>query len=591
MKKYSIGLTLVFVLVLTLSSTACENGGSDKVSGGTAAAASGEPAKDVPKDLYKVDVFTMLGNYSGIQTGWFAKVVRDKFNMELNMIASNVDGGSDVKFATLMASGKLGDIVIYGSEDTKYLDSISGGFLLDMAADGLLDKYGRDILTGFPKVIEKAKVQFGKGSAVYGLGYNAANVNGGASESEDMTWGPDLRWDLYEKLGRPVIRTMEDYLPVLKQMQQLEPKSSSGKPTYGFSLWADWDSDKMCLAKQYCNVYGYDEGDRFNPLGWGLISADEDKYQELLDPESHYIKCLKLYFNANRMGLMDPDSISQKFEDVINKYKDGQVLFSWFPWMDSIYNTPERQAEGKGFRLVPFEEEKIYSLGFNPYGDNRLISIGANAEYPERIMEFINWIYTPEGFTTYKYGPRGLGWDIRDGKPYLTEYGLKAIPTNGTEPVPEEYGGGTWRDGNSQMNIDPIHPTSINPMTGEPYDFHLWTSYLERNPTRLVRNWRAAMGALTAKEYFVKNNKIAVCEAVFTGKAPDVMNKTMEQKKGQVSTVIKQYSWKMVFAKNQAEFDSMLKEMTAKAKGLGYDQVVKWNIDHAKKVFEARKKE
>lgn len=97
------------------------------------------------------------------------------------------------------------------------------------------------------------------------------------------------------------------------------------------------------------------------------------------------------------------------------------------------------------------------------------------------------------------------------------------------------------------------------------------------------------MGVLTSKEYFIKNNKIAVCEPVFTGKAPDVMSKMMEQKKGQVATVIRQYSWKMVFAKNQSEFDSMLREMTTKAKGLGYDQVVKWNIDYAKQVFLARR--
>jgi putative aldouronate transport system substrate-binding protein len=591
MKNFRRILTLILVFAFTFGMFACNTGSPEKRSDAGADSASTGTATAAPNDLYKVDIFTMLGNYSGIQTGWFAKVVRDRFNMELNMIASNVDGGTDVKFATLLASGTLGDIIIFGNSDAKYLDSISGGFLLDMTRDGLLDKYGKDIVNGFPKVIEKAKVQFGNGTGVYGLGYYAANVNGGASESEDMTWGPDLRWDLYERLGRPAIKTMEDYLPVLQQMKMLEPRSESGRPTYGFSLWADWDTDKMCLAKQYANVCGYDETDRFNSTGWCLSSADEDKYQALLDPDSYYIKCLKLYFNANQMGLMDPDSISQKFEDVTAKYKDGQVLFSWFPWMDSIYNTPERQAEGKGFKLVPFEDERIYSLGFNPYGDNRLISIGAGVEHPERIMEFINWIYTPEGFATYKYGPRGLGWDLKDGKPYLTEFGLKAIPTNGPEPVPAEYGGGNWRDGNSQMNIDPIHPTSVNPMTGEPYDFHLWTSYLQRNPTKLVQSWRAAMGVLTSKEYFVKNNKIAVCDPVFIGKAPDIMDKSMEQKRGQISTIIRQYSWKAIFARDPAEFDSLLKEMTAKARGLGYDEVVQWQIDRSKQVLEARKKQ
>ena len=589
-RNYKTILIIISVLAVALSLAACSGGLDSNLAGTTginseeiAEAASQETNMSV-KELYKIDVFTMVGNYAGVQTGWFAKIVKDRFNIELNMIASNIDGGGDVKFATMMASGDLGDLVIFGNDDSKYLDSISGGFLLDLTQNSLLEKYGQEIIVNYPKVLQKAKVNSGKGISVYSLGYNAANMPDGPSEGEDMIWGPDLRWDLYARLGYPKINTMEDYLPVLKQMQKLEPKSESGRTTYGFSLWSDWDGDKMCLAKQYGNVYGYDESDSFNPYGYALISAKADKYQGLLEPDSYYIKCLKLYFDANQQGLMDPDSISQKYEDVNSKIKDGQVLFSWFPWMDNIYNTQERQDQGKGFRLVPFTEEIVYSVGYNPYGGNRLISIGAKARNPERIMQLINWMYSPEGFQTIKAGPKGLTWDIdKNGKPFLTEYGKRALPNN-PEAVPEEYGGGIFKDGQNQMNIDPIQPTAINPETGEAYDYHLWTSYLNDSPTKLVSDWRSKMGVLTAKEYFEKNNLFAVAEPVFTGNAPDTMDKTVEQKKGQVSTVIRQYSWKMVFAKDQAEFDSLYAEMVTKAKDLGYDDILKWNIEQARKV-------
>ncbi len=545
----------------------------------------------VPKTLYKVNVFTMLGNYAGKQTGWFAKIIKDKFNMELNMIASNVDGGGDAKFATMMASGNLGDLVIFGNDDSKYTDAIKAGYLMDMNKNNMLAKYGQEITTGFPKVLEKAKTNFGGGKSVYGLGYNASNMPSGPSEGEDMTWGPDLRWDLYAKLGYPKINTMEDYLPVLKQMQQLEPKSDSGKPTYGFSLWSDWDGDKMCLAKQYANVYGYDEGDSFNPGGIVLISNTTDKYQALLDKDSYYMKGLKLYYSANQMGLMDPDSISQKYEDVVNKYKDGQVLFSWFPWMDNIYNTAERQAAGKGIKMVPFTQEKVYSTGYNSYGGNRLICIGNKAKYPERLMQLINWMYTPEGVlmsTDTAVGPKGLAWNTdKSGKPYLTAFGKKTLP-NSPEVVPAKYGGGTFKDGKNQMNINLVQLSSINPENGEAYDYHLWSSVLNENPTKLVSDWRKKMGVLTSKQYFQNNNLLAVVDPVFTGKAPAVMDKTLEQKKGQVSTVIRQYSWKMVFAKDQAEYDSLYNEMLTKAKGLGYDELIKFFTDGAKSVYKWR---
>ncbi len=51
---------------------------------------SGENSKY--EEFLTVDVFDSQANYQGIQSGWFAKIVKDKFNMELNIIAPNVAG-------------------------------------------------------------------------------------------------------------------------------------------------------------------------------------------------------------------------------------------------------------------------------------------------------------------------------------------------------------------------------------------------------------------------------------------------------------------------------------------------------------------
>ena len=42
------------------------------------------------EDTITVDVFASEANYQGMQSGWYAKLVKDKFNMELNIIAPNV---------------------------------------------------------------------------------------------------------------------------------------------------------------------------------------------------------------------------------------------------------------------------------------------------------------------------------------------------------------------------------------------------------------------------------------------------------------------------------------------------------------------
>jgi len=579
--------------VLALSLAACSsnnNGGNASPSPSGSSPASTSSASAAPnREEVKIDVFSMLSNFSGEQQGWFAKVVKDKFNLKLNIISSNLEGGTDIKFSAMMSAGDLGDLVVFGDDGQRYQDAIKVGMLLDWTQNGLLDQYGKNMMKYAPKAIEKNKVNFGGGSKVYGIGFDVGEDKEGPSEGRDMTYHPNLRFDLYQKIGSPAIKTMEDYLPVLKKMQEIEPKSDSGRPTYAFSMWKDWDGNMMMNAKAWAGLHGFDETDGFNVGGFSLISADRDEVQGILDEDGYYLRALKLYYTANQMGLVDPDSLTQTFEDVVNKMTDGQLLFTWFPWMNT-YNTPERLAQGKGFALVPFQEERTFSIGHNPYGGSRVWAIGAKAKHPERVMEFLDWLYSPEGTIVANYGPEGLNWKKgADGKYELTDFGNQALPSN-PAPVPEEYGGGTWKDGQNQINNTTLKIWAINPETGDPYDYNLWTSTLAKAPNKLEENWRAAMGgATTAKEYLVKNNLIAVNKQIFTGTAPEAISDDLAQKQGQVAQVIRQYSWKMVFAKNEAEYEKLKTEMIDKAKGLGYDEVLAWNKQQNEKVFQYRK--
>lgn len=587
-------LILFLVCVLMVFATACNNGNNnapnaastespaqtdssstDNAAGGNTASESDGITDWSKEPEVTLSVFSLLANYSGEQPGWFAKLVKDKFNIKLNIVQGSTD-----KVATQMASGDLGDLVV-GMGGKNFTDSIKAGMLLDWTKDGLVDKYGKNMQKYAPQALEANSKQYGNGTSIYGIGNNVGNGDG-PSEGATMTFGPYLRWDLYQQLGSPKIRTLDDYLPVLKQMQELQPKSEAGKKTYGFSLWSDWDGDFSTLAKVTAQFYGYAETDGFNSGNLLLVKADEAKYQQILDEDSYYMKGLKFYFDANQMGLLDPDSLTQKFGDVSNKIKDGQVLFAQFPWLVNVYNTPNHTSEGKGFTLVPFEEQVIYSNGFNPYGSNWMWSIGAKTKHPERVMAFLDWMYSPEGVMEGYHGPKGMAWDLdADGKPTLTELGQQAM-YNPDTPLPEEFGGGIWSEGAGnfgKLNNGTLITSSIHPETGEPYDFNLWNSTLTRNPDPVTQSWREAMGVLTDKEWFVKNNQVAVMKPFFNGQAPAEEPSDIKLKHSQVGKVIKEFSWKMMFAKDQAEYDSLKEQMVKKAKGMGYDDVIAWEAE------------
>ena len=100
-KKVTIAAAVTLAAMMSLS--AC--GGS----GSTTAAEKDD------NSLMTVEVFDGLANYQGEQKGWFAKIIKDKFNIKLNIVAPNVAGGGNTLFDTRAAAGNLGDIVIIGS--------------------------------------------------------------------------------------------------------------------------------------------------------------------------------------------------------------------------------------------------------------------------------------------------------------------------------------------------------------------------------------------------------------------------------------------------------------------------------------------
>ena len=83
--------------------------------------------------VIKLDFYSQLANTKGIQTGWGADVLKEKFNVELNIIPD-----ADGVYQTRAQNGNLGDIVIWGSDSKDYVDAVKNNLLLDWNEDDLL---------------------------------------------------------------------------------------------------------------------------------------------------------------------------------------------------------------------------------------------------------------------------------------------------------------------------------------------------------------------------------------------------------------------------------------------------------------------
>ena len=580
MKKKVVSTLLCATMVASLLAGCGSNGDTAKdTSGGTETGSSNSKYEK----FITVDVFDSQANYQGIQSGWFGKIVKDKFNMELNVIAPNVAGGGDTLFQTRSAAGDLGDLIITGGNNGRLQNLVTAGLVIDMT-DLLKDA---ENVHKYDDAIEKT-AELVKEDGIYAIPSEvSSSAPTTASEGLEPNFGVYLRWDAYKAVGYPEMNTMEDLLPVLKKMQEAVPTSDSGKKTYGFSLFKDWDGNLMVNAKVLPAMYGYDE------IGFVLAKADGSDYKSFIESDSPYIRSLKFLFEANQMGLVDPESTTQNYDQVFTKYQDGQILYSQYAWLgQSAYNTEANQAEGKGYMLAEIKDQKIFSYGCQINGSsNNCIMIGSKAEDPQRLADFIDWLYSPEGImvscaqTSSTCGPEGLTWEMKDGKPVLTEFGKKALSGEEIE-VPEEWGGGVWKDGVSALNYKAVNQLDINPETGFAYTHTVWDSVLSEDTSELVKEWRKQMGADTTMDFLTKNDEIAVAPG--SGYSVPEEDSQITTLRGQIKAVIVENSWKMVFAKDEAEFNSYLKTMQDTANGLGFDQVLEYDMQCAKDQNDAR---
>lgn len=568
MKKKNVQRALALALVATMLAgtvAGCGKSGGDSTQGGKSS--DGTYAEELT-----IDVFDSQANFQGEQTGWFAKIVKDKFNIKLNIIAPNVAGGGDTLYQTRSANGNLGDLIITNLDSSRLKDMVTAGLVLDMS-DYIKDEKNlqsrMDAIEGASKLAET--------DGIWAVPSEISNQPAtDPCEAQEPTNAPSIRWDMYAEAGYPEIDTLEDLIPVLESMQEkAKGTSEDGKEVYALSLFKDWDGDIMQNVGAFCSLYGYEN------LGFCLGKVDGSETQSVIDSDGMYVRALKFLFHANQKGLVDPESTTQDFDTLQTKFRNGDVLYSFWPWLGTgVYNTTEHTSEGKGFATATIKDMKCMSYGSMPDGKSAVgIMVGSQTKDPQRMVDFIDWLYSPEGIEDSSAqsgttcGPEGLTWELKDGKPVLTDFGVKAfVDVDSDLKVPDEWGGGSWKDGVSALNFKAVGVVDTDPDTGVCYNYQKWDDYIERTSTKLSEDWSSHNdGAKTAIERLESTDNLLVLPG--TNYSTPEYSTDINTIKEQCKQTIVADSWQMIFAKDEAEFNKILKDMQDTVQGLGYDQV------------------
>ena len=343
-----------------------------------------------------IEVYDVAANYQGMQTGWYAKEIKDRFNIELNIVAPQVSGDAASLYQTRCASGDLGDIIILDNADMQ--DCVDVGLIADISEDlpnyENLMKYEEQISL-FNDAINEV---IGK-EGVYAIPAEM-NSNGPTEYKEDtVAIMPRLRWDHYVEVGAPEMKNLDDLLDTLKKIQDAYPTNEAGDKTYALSLWPDWDNTSIENVNQLTKWYGQE-------VNGSILLGTDNSITPLTDKDGAYYKMLKFLYKANQMGLVDPDSATQDWNAACDKMRQGRVHLFWYNWQYGFWNSPDKGEARQNYRGIPLEDLNIYQASDTYYGDGRAWAVGSNvsAEDKARILEFMDWLCLPDGLNMQHIG-------------------------------------------------------------------------------------------------------------------------------------------------------------------------------------------
>ena len=536
------------------------------------------------ENIITLNVYDSQSSYYGLQKGWMAQYLKDRFNVKLNIIT-----GMGLNDKEKSKELKKADIIIFRDLEKEYKEAVRDELLYDWNKDNLLEEHGSYIQEHMQDAVKANQslnniITASTGSAVYGIGDKVAWSE---DDHQDFFYSWDARWDLYQELDCPDIENLQDYINVLEEMKALcisekededdagsevenTEESSRNDEVYAVSVWNDWDKDAgmvNCIKDMVSAYYGYDA------LGLGFYDSVNDKYIGVLDKDSPYLEMVEFFHDLYKKGLLDPDSKDQEYDDVVKKVKEGKVLTSLTDYTGSeIYNTTERMEDNNMMCSLKPEEAKPLVYGIGTKGNDQITAIGSSTKNPELCMDILNYFVTPDGRMTMEYGPRGVTWDYdENGKMHFTNFGEKCQEEPKTDM--EEPFTGTFIDGALKASFSSWSEDAENPdSNSETYNSKKWLLNAGDPRCILEQDWRDFNNCDNKDRYFEEKG----CTVVNDDTDKIVVSKINEKKWSRISKVIIEGTWEAIYAETDNRYNKVIEEMTQKSRKYGYDKSVWW---------------
>ena len=497
--------------------------------------------------------------------------INDTITELIGVRVEAVEGYTIERTQAMLAAGDLPDLGNYCIN--RSLDqAMAGGLVVDMA--GYLDL--------LPNLTGDLKYLFEVGKKVYSqdLGYYALPVGVGPAEAKyEFPIDPsantmNFKWDVYTAIGAPEVKDIHALIDVLKQMVEYQPELEDGTKTWGLGITAGWSegSNDMWPATAYEYQFGLKRTQGFWLLDYK--SADDVViYDALLDENSPEKEALHFFFECNQAGLLDPDSVTMAYGAGQAKVDKGTYMVSGFAqWGASNVYMP-----------VSADWQNATLNGVSKYGGyvDQPLSISATSEHLEEAFALLNLMYDYDFLFVMNNGPQGVLWDIdADGNYYATDEYQKVLDTS-------EY----YLNGENIIDGNPFFADDLGliasrtlPGTDVCLTISRWPEIVAlKLSDPAYASYKQVTGFDRPINYFYENNRVwnAPSFTVLMG----AFDEDAQMMFNAIQPTIMTTEWKMIYAADEAEFESLWNELNDTVQAMGYAEVQ----EAAKEIIENAK--
>ena len=379
----------------TESSAAESTGGDDASSEVT-----GSSGPDDTTEHYEFDAYY---SYQGSVKPWgedaASKYMNEKFNITLNYSCPEAD--ADSRLNLMISSDDLPDVVNLG----KLVD------INTLKYEGC--SFDEDILESTQKLL-----------SVNGGLYGIPNWARKGATGGNMSWM--VNHDVYEQLGSPELKTLEDLHQFMLDAKDKGVKTSDDQSIFPWLPRND-DNGFNTVSAIY-RSYGHP-----NLVDTYWSQADNDIKLAVYD--DNYISALKIANQWYKEGLFPETTYTDSTDQYTEKLSNGRaaVLYYDFSQDDTThFRTLLQEKDGNTYDLLGWElkDSPIYPAADGVdyvYGEEggtvgwNVNCITTKAENPQRIFDLYSWMLTKDGSINMMYGPEGGLWEGKDenGNPIL----------------------------------------------------------------------------------------------------------------------------------------------------------------------------